>query len=261
MESQDFEFQPFERIHALGPGVQAGISILSADGSHYPYPTFGNDRAHGADLIHRSVRALSHFTGVDKGALQTVRQVHGNDVMCLRKTDAQSSISETMADAMITNNAALVLGIKIADCCAILMHDPIQHVIAACHSGWRGTAACIIGRTVEAMRREFGTDPSSILAWLSPCASGRNYQVGADVARLFPRSSVPLTHETWLFDNAAEIARQLQETGVQHVCVDGRCSIEDHRFHSHRRMGAEAGRTMAFVAMSGDCNPTGTEVV
>ncbi len=36
------------------------------------------------------------------------------------------------------------------------------------HAGWRGTAAGIAARTVEAMTREFGSDPADIRAAIGP---------------------------------------------------------------------------------------------
>ncbi len=260
MERTVNPWTPFERTTCLGDGVIAGISICNPDHIEVPYPSFGNEAQHGPHVVARSVDALASHLHIDKGALKTVRQVHGKAVLCLHGGDNHDTRS-VEADAIVSDNPHDVLGIKVADCCAILMVDVDRRVVAACHSGWRGTALGIAVATIEAMEKEYGVQRNHVRAWLSPCASGQRYRVGDDVAKLFPRSSVPLTDGGWLYDNAAEIRLQLRETGVERVTVDGRCTIDDSRFHSYRRQGAQAGRTLAFIKLAKDGEPTGTELV
>lgn len=235
------------------------MTIIAPSVAPYPFPTFGNEAAYGTEIVSRSYQVLCSVLGVEKGALRTMRQVHGDSVTVLHRGEAYPE--EREADALITDDPGVILGVRIADCCAVLMYDPRRNVVAACHSGWRGSVQRIAVKVVTSMQARFGTLPSDIRVWLSPCASGRRYRVGDDVATLLPRSSVPLDDGGWLYDNKAEISCQLREVGVQNIVTDGRCTIEDERFHSYRRMGVQSGRTLAIIGLRVGNSFTGTEVV
>lgn len=249
----------FEATSALGSDIIAGVTTISPNIAPYPFPTFGNETAHGTSIVSRSYQVLCSVLGVEQGALRTIRQVHGDTVTVLHRGEVHPDEGE--ADALITDDPGVILGIKIADCCAVLMYDPRRNVVAACHSGWRGSVQRIAVKVVMSMQERFGTLPSDVRVWLSPCASGRRYRVGDDVATLLPRSSVPLDDGGWLYDNIAEISCQLRVVGVRDIVTDGRCTIEDERFHSHRRMGNHAGRTLAIIGLRGAHSFTGMEVV
>ena len=85
------------------------------------------------------------------------------------------------ADGLISDLPGDVIGVKIADCLGILIYDPRQRVIAAVHSGWRGTHQNIVGEAVRTLCEGWGSTPGDLWVGLSPSASGRNYEVGTDV--------------------------------------------------------------------------------
>lgn len=63
----------------------------------------------------------------------------------------------------------------------LCMYDPFKKIVANVHSGWRGSINNIVGCTVEAMKGNFGTKPSDIIAGISPslgscCAEFLNYE-------------------------------------------------------------------------------------
>ncbi|MDY0223311.1 MAG: polyphenol oxidase family protein, partial [Desulfobacterium sp.] len=72
------------------------------------------------------------------------------------------------------------LVIQVADCQPVLLLDPVKKVVANIHSGWRGSIQNIIGRSVDAMVDNFGSDPQTILAGIGPslgpcCSEFVNY--------------------------------------------------------------------------------------
>jgi hypothetical protein len=131
------------------------------------------------------------------------------------------------------------------------MYDPVSGSIAALHSGWRGTKLNIAGKGIRKMGDWFGSDPANILVWLSPCASGANYEVGNDVAEYFPEFVKKTNNDKYLLDIPAAVRSQLIEAGVEAVNIEtsGICTIADERFHSYRRDGNRSGRMSAFIAM------------
>ncbi len=71
-------------------------------------------------------------------------------------------------DAMITDAPGQSLVIQTADCQAVLIYDPVRKAVANIHSGWRGSIQNIIGLTVQAMIKEFDSDPKNLLAGIGP---------------------------------------------------------------------------------------------
>jgi copper oxidase (laccase) domain-containing protein len=45
-----------------------------------------------------------------------------------------------IGDAVITDLKGIAIGVKTADCVPILLYDRSKNLIAAVHSGWRGTS-------------------------------------------------------------------------------------------------------------------------
>lgn len=191
-------------------------------------------------------RALALQLGFSPETFVIPRQVHGTTIAVV-----DDRVPSEPADGVVTCRQGLLLGVTCADCCGILLWSENQSIIAAVHSGWRGTAGNIAGKCVLFLRERYGIDASDLHVWLSPCASGERYVVGNDVARLFPRSSKPIENGSYLFDNAAEIRHQLLEAGLSdaNIVSSGICTIRDERFHSYRRDGDRSGRMVAFIGI------------
>ncbi len=225
------------------PDVISGITEV--DLSRHPWPgyTFAPGNSATVELVESSYDALAEVLGIDRSGILTVCQVHGATVVTEKGAG-------TDADAIITNKRGVLLGVKLADCAGILLHDPVRQAIAAIHSGWRGTAAEITAASVNALRERYGTDPADVRAWISPCASGGVYEVGEDVAGVLSAHCRPYGSR-WTFDNRAAITEQLCAAGVQQHHIAGRdaCTITDPHWHSHRRDRERAGRMLAFIGM------------
>ncbi len=149
-------------------------------------------------------------------------------------------------DALITNTPGVPLSIRTADCYPILLADPDHRAIAAIHAGWRGTAAQIVKRTLEAMQAEFGTSPHRIAAAIGPGIGACCYEVSDDVSQKFGRSG------TKHLDLAAINREQLETAGVpqDRIEIVGACTRCDaERFHSYRRDGDQAGRMISYITI------------
>jgi len=114
-----------------------------------------------------------------------LNQTHGKRVLVLKRESgpgsSQPNRHDLSADGAVTDIPGLLLFIQTADCQAVMLHDPVKGVAANIHSGWKGSAANIIGAGVETMKTEFGSDPLNILAGIGPslgpcCAELVNYR-------------------------------------------------------------------------------------
>jgi polyphenol oxidase len=92
-----------------------------------------------------------------------MNQVHGDHIVVLDHRPK----GVLKADALITRAPKLSLMIKMADCQAALLFDPISKIIGAVHSGWRGSVQNILGKTIKQMKA-MGSDPADILMGISP---------------------------------------------------------------------------------------------
>ncbi|MDR1913462.1 MAG: peptidoglycan editing factor PgeF, partial [Clostridiales bacterium] len=94
-----------------------------------------------------------------------------------------SDIKQT--DGLYTNVPNLALATFSADCAPILFLDPVKKVIAAIHSGWRGTAARIAQKLIAALNKEFKSNPADILAGIGPSIGPCCFEVDSPVAEQF----------------------------------------------------------------------------
>lgn len=189
---------------------------------------------------------LAESINVPFESMKYQQQVHGANI---RLIDIDSP--ETESDGMLTQVKGIVLNVKIADCAAILLFDPVTESIGAIHSGWRGTAANIAKKSIEAMQLNFDVKPENLLAFISPCASGDVYEVGEDVASHFTGFVKSISSDKYLFDNKSCIFNQLVECGVQpgNIEVSPVCTISDTNYHSYRRDKENSGRSSAFIGI------------
>ncbi|WP_460490610.1 polyphenol oxidase family protein, partial [Corynebacterium nasicanis] len=117
----------------------------------------------------------------------------------------------------------------------------------AVHAGRMGARNGIVRRAVETMR-DLGA--TSIQAVMGPAASGRHYEVpaemAADVEKHLPGSRTRTEQGTAGIDVRAGLVRQLLGLGVTNIEADPRCTIEDADFFSYRREGT-TGRQAGLV--------------
>ena len=80
-------------------------------------------------------------------AVASVGQVHGADVAVVTGGGHVEA-----HDGLVTAIPGVLLTVMSADCALVLLADADAGVVGACHAGWRGTVAGVVGRTVAAMR-------------------------------------------------------------------------------------------------------------
>ena len=164
--------------------------------------------------------------GLGPRTLRIAQQIHGNGVAAV---DRGSPEKTPGVDALITNDPEVVLGIYVADCCAIYFVDPVRAVIGIAHSGRKGTEQNITGMTLERMVAGFGSAPEDLVVQLSPCIRPPFYEV----------------------DFAAQIVTQLQAGGVRRIYDCGENTGEDlERFYSYRVERGLTGRMLAFLTLT-----------
>ena len=192
-------------------------------------------------------------------------QVHGSRVAIVDRPDIRREDLEGY-DAMITNLPGVAIGVRTADCVPILLSDPGKRVIAAIHSGWKGTVQMISRKVIGILEDRYGTKPSDLQAAIGPCIGLDSFQVGEEVAAVFRDAGFPMDR-IWQFMgpkgkkpmegghhiNLPEACRwTLLEAGVpeESILVSGIDTYRDPSFYSARREGIECGRNINAIRLN-----------
>lgn len=148
-----------------------------------------------------------------------LNQVHGNDIITINEND---DVAGTSADGMATKRKDIILGIMGADCPSVLFTDPTNGVIAAVHSGWRGTAKNIVKNAILAME-SLGSNPNNIHAGIGPSISQEHYEVGREFKDIFPQRFLKKSpnENHFLLDISGVILAQLSELGLNSIEICG----------------------------------------
>ncbi|MFM7019731.1 MAG: polyphenol oxidase family protein, partial [Aquirufa sp.] len=127
---------------------------------------------------------------------------------------------------------------------------------AAIHAGWKGTVAQIVHKTASTLITD-GSNPADILAYIGPCISLENFEVGDEVAEQFVLKEK--RGERWHVDLKATNAAQLQSLGITQIEISDYCTVEHNDvFFSHRKEKGVTGRMLAVVGWvnaAGVCDP------
>lgn len=186
------------------------------------------------------------------------KQVHGTAVAVVTKLDDAQQVATQEADAVVTGDEDVAVGVIVADCVPVLLVDPVTGACAAVHAGWRGTAANVAGETLKTLQKNMGSRPQDVFAAIGPSIGPCCFEVGDDVVSAL---TARLPQQADLFSPGprgrmhADLWRAnvalLQTAGVpaDHIEVLGQCThCQPQRFFSYRRDGSATGQMMAFVA-------------
>lgn len=174
-------FLTFSNLNRFSEKMRHAVFTRIGGFSQFPFDSLNTSKQNGDDpqAVENNRRVIRQIVG----ARQIVfpRQTHGDTVVVVGENAILQGIPENpVADALITNIPGLFIAIQVADCQAIMLYDPENNVVGNVHSGWRGSVAGIIGKTITAMKTEFGTRPQRLKAAIGPslgpcCAEFVNY--------------------------------------------------------------------------------------
>ena len=111
-----------------------------------------------------------------------LHQIHSNKLVYITKKSKFKY--KPKADAIVTNQKNMPIGILTADCVPILICDEIANLVAAIHAGWKGAYKDIISKVIQFMIKK-GSNPNNITAAIGPAISAKNYEVKEDFKRKF----------------------------------------------------------------------------
>lgn len=173
--------------------------------------------------------------------LCTLRQTHSNDVVTVAQVWDPMHAPE--ADALVTKQPDIALGILTADCVPVLFVDTDAKVIGAAHAGWKGALSGILANTVNAMET-LGATRESIDAAIGPCIHQASYEVQEDFAERFVTADI-LNQQFFvpgqrfghlLFDLPGYVNRELEHLELGSITqINHDTCAEEEQFFSYRR--------------------------
>ena len=149
------------------------------------------------------------------------------------------------------------IAVKTADCQPIIFADPCARVVGVCHAGWRGTALGIVRRCIEAMHRDFCSEPGDIEAAIGPCIGPCCFETDANVPQAIVAGlgaeAEPLIRtagEKFFPDLKKLNALWLRQCGVRKIDLSCDCTrCQPDRFWSHRVTGNARGSQAAVILL------------
>ena len=215
----------FTREGGVSEGLYAGLNC-------------GIGSADIAGHVQENRRRVQETLGAT--ALMSLSQVHGAEVVTVMQPwDLNARPS---ADAMVTNQRGIALGILTADCVPVLFADMSAGVIGAAHAGWKGALSGVTDNCIAAMEA-LGAQRSRIITAIGPCIAQNSYEVGAAFLQPFLQESGDNlaffcegdAGKYW-FDVRGYVAQRLCLHGIEHVDVlpHDTYALEE-QFYSYRR--------------------------
>ncbi len=205
------------------------------------------------ELIRHNRHLLANAMGIDDSKLYFPSQVHKTRIVHVTGKTEKEELMET--DALITNEPGICIAVMSADCVPVLLYDKKNKAVGAVHSGWRGTVARILEKTLLQMQTTFGTKGEDLVAGIGPSVSQDSYEVGEEVVNevtsafsgastlLIPQPNNKAKLDLWKANRVL-----LQEFGVNpsNIEISNLCTVKNNdNFFSARK--GDAGRFAAGI--------------
>lgn len=181
-----------------------------------------------------------------------LKQIHSDNIYTYNLED--KNLKDKEGDAIITMESGVIIGVFTADCVPIILIDHNKKVIAAIHSGWKGTFKSIAKKTVEKMMIDFNVDQENIKAYIGPHIRQCCYEVSEELKKEFiNRFNIPkgdLFNERKLNLELC-IENDLIDCGVHSenifsipLCTHCESNV---KLHSYRKSNGSYGRMFSFA--------------
>lgn len=205
------------------------------------------------------------FTGKNPGSdpdnLSKILDINSNKIYMpiQRHTDKiafiESSLHPMIADAVITKETGILLGVQVADCVPILLYEKTKGIIGAIHAGWRGTAEAILKKTIKVVIERFVCSEDNIYIALGPAIRWCCYQVDFDVLKAVSHATGPGDYsinkgDKRCLDLPQANKYQALSVGIpeKNIWLSEECTFcNPDKFYSYRYARGTTGRQGAFI--------------
>lgn len=228
----------------------------------YSSMNMGFGRGEEQEKVKKNYEIICDAIGIKTEDLVFSKQTHTSNVLCVTAKDKGTGFTKPSfsdIDGLITNEPNVALVTQYADCTPLLFLDPQKKVIAASHSGWRGTVQQIGAVTVKKMQSEFGCNPEDILAVIGPSVCENCYEVDTPVYNEFKKLPLDLSdvfiqkdqdHYRFnlkLVNKKILMSAGLKEENIELCDICTACNPDE--LYSHRKQGVNRGNLAAIIQL------------
>lgn len=255
-----------EKVKINGLDLWQFASLLRVDGiSHFVTDRNSNSNNGEFTLSYSSspdkefVRSNRHLLAtaleIPLSQLYFPSQAHQTRIVNVSSITKKEELLET--DALITNEKNICIAVMSADCVPILLYDKKNRAVGAVHSGWRGTVAKIIEKTLHGMHAAFGTIGENIIAAIGPSVCQDSYEVGTEVVSEFinvfgnesglmiPQANGKAKLDLWKANKIQLLSFDVKESNIE---ISDLCSVKNNRNFFSARKG-DTGRFAAGIML------------
>jgi len=248
-EMHAIEWLEFEKLNLFNR-LRHGVFLRNGGISSAPFSSFNlGDRV--GDLAENIEQHVHDVTTILNIPLLTwVKQSHGNQIVCVENAKHARALKVLEADAMITSCVSIGLVIHHADCQAAIIYDPIQHIIANVHCGWRGNVQNIYADVIRKMQQEYACLPRNLIVGISPSLGPAHAE--------FVNYRTELPRDFWIYQVGSchfdlwEISKaQLITSGIlpQNIEIAKRCTYANPQHYFSYRRDKITGRHGTVVGL------------
>jgi polyphenol oxidase len=207
------------------------------------------------DFVRSNRAKLSHALGIAPEKLVMPSQVHQTRIVNVTMSTSKDELMDT--DALVSSEKGICIAVMSADCVPILLYDRKNNVCGAVHSGWKGTVARILEKTLQEMKKQFGTEGKNVIAGIGPSVSQPSYEVGEEVVLAVRKSfsnatelMIPLPANKAKLNLWDANKVQLIEFGVpeSQIEISDLCTVINNNYFFSARKG-DSGRFAAGILL------------
>ena len=151
----------FTRLGGVSTGDYASLNCSFSSDAH--------------DVVQENRARAQAALGLENAMLLGLKQVHGPVVVTVQTPWAHGAGPQ--ADALVSHQPGLALGIITADCAPVLFVGD-NGAVGAAHAGWRGALAGVLEATTQALH---ALGAKTVQAAIGPCIHQKSYEIGAEM--------------------------------------------------------------------------------
>ena len=237
------EFELFQDI----PGMVHAVFLRHGGYSKGQFASFnlsyhlGDDREYVKANLDKAKRLL----GIER--FFWGNQVHGAKVETVDRQ--MKHIPE--CDGLATKSTSMGLMIHHADCQAAIFCDPVERVIAAAHSGWRGSVANIYSNLIAHMQKTSGSKSENLLVGISPSLGPQSAQFinyKTELPEFFWQYQVkPLYFDFWAISKQQLIDCGISPHHIEIAGIDTMSCPEDYYSYRYAKVRGGHGTVVAWT--------------
>ncbi|WP_026882365.1 peptidoglycan editing factor PgeF [Clostridium akagii] len=205
----------------------------------------------GLDFNMNTQNGLKNLENIKKwfdlNAVGYLRQTHSDEVVFY-----DSIVKD--GDALITDKPNIAIGVFTADCVPVLIYDKKNKIIAAVHSGWKGTLMQIVSKTILTMRDTYKISLDDIIVYIGPHNRSCCYEFGKEALKQFYEADIYKELNIYIngkLDLNKCIRSQLiniglNENNIQDVKICTSCD-DEYELFSYRKQKENCGRMFSFI--------------